>query len=112
MNYVGQIRYETASEPFIFPFTSIHSSPTGWQSLYIYPNETRPVGFTVPHSGAVPTNASTDVALLEDGQFGNAADRSAKWVICPTGQSGIAQLYWEGGEKNTSCDAVKLTPEY
>ena len=47
--YIGDIKYDTYSQPLIltYPlpevgrlsFTSYHASPTGWQNLYIYPAE-------------------------------------------------------------------------
>ncbi|KIW64675.1 hypothetical protein PV04_09593 [Phialophora macrospora] len=58
--YIGQIKYQAYSEPLIvsgaqhdidtLTFQSIHSSPTGWQQMYVTPRQSKPVGFTTPHA--------------------------------------------------------------
>jgi len=61
--WIGNIHLQTYSEPFsvrgLFTFTSYHEVATGEQALFIFPNETQPIQFTVPHGGAVPENATT-----------------------------------------------------
>jgi hypothetical protein len=66
--YIGQIKYQAYAEPLVIgnfsgddngvSFLSIHQSPTGFQQMYIVPDETQPVGFSVPHGGA-PQGVST-----------------------------------------------------
>jgi hypothetical protein len=56
--YIGQIKYQTYSEPLIvsgaqngidtLTFQSIHSSPNGWQQMYVTPRQSKPVGFSTP----------------------------------------------------------------
>jgi hypothetical protein len=80
-------------------FTSFHSSPTGWQNLYIFPNKTKPVGFTTPHSAKVPKGAVTTGFVKEHSNFlyDNGKSSNAKWAVCPVdGQDGTWQLYWNG----------------
>src|SRR5690348_15018955 len=49
--FIGQIKYQIYSEPLIvsgaqngidtITFQSIHSSPTGWQQMYVIPHQSR-----------------------------------------------------------------------
>ncbi|KIY04060.1 uncharacterized protein Z520_00752 [Fonsecaea multimorphosa CBS 102226] len=67
--YIGQIKYQSYSEPLIvsgarngidtITFQSIHSSPTGWQQMYVVPGQSKPVGFSVPH-GSPPAGVRTN----------------------------------------------------
>lgn len=66
--YIGGIKYQSYAEPLVVndfhgndnavTFLSIHSSPTGWQQMYIVPHQSKPVGFSVPHGGS-PAGVST-----------------------------------------------------
>lgn len=66
--YIGEIKYQSYAEPLVVnsfsgsdnsvTFNSIHSSPTGWQQMYIVPHQSQPVGFGVPHGGP-PAGVST-----------------------------------------------------
>jgi len=57
--YIGQIKYQIYSEPLIvsgaangidtLTFQSIHTSPTGWQQMYVVPRQSKPVAFSPPH---------------------------------------------------------------
>jgi hypothetical protein len=66
-------REEASAEPLIltsgFTFTSYHSSPTGWQNMYVTDKTTLShIGFTTPHSGSVPDGATTTGwAFTDDG---------------------------------------------
>jgi len=65
--WIGGIKSETYAEPFLvssgsdsLSFTSYHEVPTGWQDVYLFPNSSQPVGFTVPHgSSSTPEGATT-----------------------------------------------------
>ncbi|KIW86314.1 hypothetical protein Z517_01710 [Fonsecaea pedrosoi CBS 271.37] len=67
--YIGQIKYQSYSEPLIvsggrngvdtLTFQSIHASPTGWQQMYVVPRQSRPVGFSTPH-GSPPAGVRTN----------------------------------------------------
>ncbi|KAF8456852.1 hypothetical protein BDZ91DRAFT_767358 [Kalaharituber pfeilii] len=140
--YIGDIKYQTAAEKFILEkltkivgkytdaesgisFTSFHSSPTGWQNLYIFPttnlgsdfrgnDSTKPVGFTVPHSGSVPTGATTTGFTL------GATDRLLRykdtngWYACPVaGNDRWYQIIYVGGSDSApaACTAVTLKAE-
>jgi hypothetical protein len=66
-------REEASAEPLIltagFAFTSYHSSPTGWQNMYVTDKTTLShLSFTTPHSGSVPDGATTQGwAFTDDG---------------------------------------------
>lgn len=104
--YVGRMTYETYAEPYLVDFsggtyfTSYHAAPTGGQSLYIYANETKPVGFTVPHSAYVPTGAST-TGLDFNGPDGVLAfNGENKFQACQVSAADEAtdsyNVYWVG----------------
>ncbi|OAP62789.1 hypothetical protein AYL99_02016 [Fonsecaea erecta] len=67
--YIGQIKYQSYSEPLIvsgakngidtLTFQSIHTSPTGWQQMYVVPQQSKPVGFSTPH-GSPPSGVRTN----------------------------------------------------
>ncbi|KAF8254037.1 hypothetical protein K440DRAFT_618635 [Wilcoxina mikolae CBS 423.85] len=114
--YIGNAKYDLSSEPLLFDkktaFTSFHASPTGWQNLYIFPNETAPVGFTTPHSMAVPKGAREYGFTDDDKMFkyDSGEGPKAKWAVCPVKeQAGSWQLYWKGGKKLAKdCVCIKL----
>lgn len=96
-------------------FTSIHGVPTGSQRIYIYPVESKPIGFTIPHSGAVPTGASTTGFGEYTGAFsfdrGNGPENL--WKACPVATelapTGSWQIYWDGAATLSDCVAIDLT---
>jgi hypothetical protein len=68
--WLGQIKYQSYSEPLIVSgaglagnadglgFLSIHQAPTGFQDAYIVPHQTQPIGFSTPH-GSPPAGVRT-----------------------------------------------------
>jgi len=120
--YIGNIKYSVCSEPLLLSggnksasFTSIHSTPTGWQNMYIYCEESKPIGFTIPHSGAIPTNASTIGFTECDGllKFDRGNGPEGLWKACPAatelGPTGSWQIYWDGDDMLPDCVEVDLT---
>ena len=106
------MKYDTATEPLYLSsggdgmsFTSFHSSPTGWQTFYIFPTDNKPIGFTVPHSGAIPTGAATTEFSLVNGML--AWRGGMQWQACQTA-SGSYQIYWEGVQGTLGCVPVGL----
>jgi len=102
--WIGGIKSATYSEPFLvqgetgFSFTSWHSVPTGWQELYIFPNETQPVQFTVPHGGSIPEGAVTDgFAWTANGLTLNGENN---FIGCKSSEASSAfdtyEIYWAG----------------
>jgi len=61
--WIGNINRQIYAEPFsvrgLFTFTSYHAVATGEQTLYIFPNKTQPIQFTIPHGGFIPDNATS-----------------------------------------------------
>ncbi|RPB10059.1 hypothetical protein P167DRAFT_537990 [Morchella conica CCBAS932] len=118
--YIGNIKYSTYSESLDLTsggdgasFQSFHSSPTGSQRLYVYPTESKPIGFTVPHSAAVPTGAVTTGITQEGGLFA-VNGISGSWKACKVDESkvqGTWQLYWDGAGtlEAEGCVAVNIT---
>ncbi|KAI5821419.1 hypothetical protein BZA77DRAFT_299518 [Pyronema omphalodes] len=122
--YIGNIKYNTYSEPLLLSglnptygniFTSFHSSPTGWQTFFVYENQTRPISFTVPHSGYVPPGAKTTGFGVFDGRFQLKSNGkiSEKWIACQVPKDMAPydswQILWNGeGKKVDNCKDVKL----
>ncbi|KAF9890564.1 hypothetical protein FE257_005695 [Aspergillus nanangensis] len=49
-------------------YTRQGSPPTAWQNLYVIAGADKPIGLTIPHSGALPDNAKTSgFAMTDDG---------------------------------------------
>jgi hypothetical protein len=81
--YLGGIKYQSYSEPLIvnpppaFPstssltFFSIHSSPTGFQNMYVVPHQSQPIGFSVPHGSAPSGVRTTGFSFAADGGMRN-----------------------------------------
>jgi len=102
--WIGGIKSASYSEPFLvqgesgFAFTSWHSVPTGWQELYIYPNESQPIQFTIPHGGSIPQGAVTDgFAWTANGLTYNGENN---FIGCKSLEASAAfetyQIYWAG----------------
>jgi len=79
--YLGEIKYQTYSEPLVVnsfsgddnsvTFLSIHSSPTGFQQMYVVPHQSQPVGFGVPHGGPPAGVRTTGFSFAADGTLLN-----------------------------------------
>ena len=116
--YLGQIKYQEYSEPLVvsgagvngasdgLSFLSIHSSPTGFQEMYVVPHETQPVGFSVPHGGA-PAGVRT--SGFSFGPGGNLLNNGKNlFYACQNAEQAAIdsyQVWWFGaGEPNgVSC---------
>lgn len=110
--YIGQIKYQTYSEPLVvqgadingaadgLSFISIHSAPTGFQEMYIIPHETQPVGFSVPH-GSPPANVRTTGFTF--GPAGNLLNNGKKlFYACQNAadaEINSYQIWWFGNGK-------------
>ncbi|KAI9730652.1 MAG: hypothetical protein M1818_008134 [Claussenomyces sp. TS43310] len=113
--WIGGIKSEVYSEPFLaqsgqgrLVFTSYHSVPTGWQLVYIYPNETTPVGLTVPHGGAIPQGASSSGFAFDDEGLlkYNGAN---KFFGCQTAVESKLQtyeIYWIGDSEPNGVSCI------
>ncbi|CCX30324.1 hypothetical protein FPQ18DRAFT_313528 [Pyronema domesticum] len=122
--YIGNIKYNTYSEPLLLSglnpqygngFTSFHSSPTGWQTFFVYENQTRPISFTVPHSAYIPAGAATTGFGVFDGNFKLQSNGkiSEKWIACQVSKAATPydswQILWNGeGKTMDNCKDVKL----
>jgi len=115
--FIGQVRYQQDSEPLIITaesgFTSQHQAPTGFTSAYVYPGQTQPIEWTIPHSGLVPEGASTQGFGFTGDLWGVNGTTNA-WVACPVafaedGNWTIAQIWYQGGEVNSACTPVNLS---
>ncbi|EXJ63413.1 uncharacterized protein A1O5_11462 [Cladophialophora psammophila CBS 110553] len=79
--YIGQIKYQTYSEPLIvsgarggsdrITFQSIHSSPTGWQNMYVVPRQSKPIGFSPPHGSAPVGTRTNEFSFTWNGSLQN-----------------------------------------
>jgi hypothetical protein len=79
--YLGGIKYATYSEPLVvanftsqsngISFTSIHASPTGFQQMYIDPQNSKPVGFSIPHGSSPQGVTTTGFSFGDDGSLLN-----------------------------------------
>jgi len=97
-------------------FTSFHATPTGWQSLYVFANESKPIGFTAPHSGFIPAGAQ----LVGFGRHGGKLKLDTgngpveKWVACkvPTKEAPESwKIHWDGKgtlAKTAGCGRISL----
>jgi hypothetical protein len=114
--YFGQARYELWTEPLIIDaesgFLSQHAAPTGFQFAYVYPGQTAPIEYTVPHGPVVPDGAS-QVGFNFTGNLWGVNGTTDKWVACPVtfsadGNWTTAQIYYQDGAVNKSCVPVDL----
>lgn len=113
--WVGDIKSQVYSEPFTSSgrgyiyFTSYHQTPTGGQYAYIFPNDTKPLGLTIPHSSSLPagTNA-TDQAFNCNGSPCSVSPRGNylnfygenKFIGCQDEAAAAIRsykVYWGGG---------------
>ncbi|KAL3465042.1 hypothetical protein BJX64DRAFT_75589 [Aspergillus heterothallicus] len=87
-------------------FTSQHSTPTGWQNVYVVEKEVLPVSLTRPHSGAVPEGASiNDFGVNEEGFFTHAG--KDYFAVDGYGSNPQKTIYWYGSH-NSEYKAVNL----
>ncbi|KAL5339548.1 hypothetical protein BJX70DRAFT_363988 [Aspergillus crustosus] len=74
-------------------FTSEHAIPTGWQNIFVVEKSVSPVGLTRPHSGAVPTGASTlDFGVNDEGYFTHAGQDY--FAVDGYGSNPQKTIYW------------------
>merc|ERR1712110_136758 len=123
--YIGNVKYSTGSEPLLLSggsseygisFTSFHAAPTGWQSMYVFPNASKPIGFTTPHSGSVPAGAQLVGFGSWNGKFklDTGSGPAEKWMACKvpeTEANGSWKIHWDGkGSLATTagCSRVSL----
>ena len=79
--YLGAIKYQSYAEPLVtnnlapgtdgLSFLSIHSSPTGYQQMYVVPHQSEPIGFSVPHGGSPQGVRTTGFSFASDGGLRN-----------------------------------------
>ncbi len=108
--YLGQIKYQTYSEPLIvsganvdgstgngLSFLSIHSAPTGGQEMYLVPHQTQPIGFSVPHGGAPPGVRTTGFGFNNQGVLENNG-RNLFYACQDAEQAALNsyQIWWWG----------------
>jgi len=110
--FFGQIKYQQYSEPLVvsgagvlsenaggLSFLSEHAAPTGWQYMYIYPTETKPVGFTVAHAGGSPPEGAVTTGFYFSGGgpllYG---DENKFWACQNPEQKALStyQVWWNG----------------
>ncbi|KAK1144078.1 hypothetical protein N8T08_005740 [Aspergillus melleus] len=81
-------------------FTSQDGVPTAFQSLYVVDQDTAPLGLTIPHSGAVPTGASTlNFGVNEQGYFTH--DGKPWFAVEGYGSNPEKTIYWYGRHSST-----------
>jgi hypothetical protein len=116
--YLGQIKYQTYSEPLIvsgagvnglgdgLSFQSIHSSPNGQQTAYIVPHQTQPIGFSSPHVNPPAGVRTTGWSFASDGTLlNNGLDL---FYACQNAEQAALHSYevwwWGAGQPNgVSC---------
>ena len=122
--YIGAVKYETYSEPLVtnalsgsasdgLSFLSIHSSPTGWQPMYVVPRQSQPVGFGVPHGGVPQGVRTTGFSFGPRGALLNNGFN--KFYACQDSNLDSLhawQIYWlaAGNPKGLTCKGpIKIT---
>lgn len=75
--------------------------------MLIYPAESKPIGFTNAHSGAVPNGAVT-TGFTQDGSSLLFNDKNM-WKACAVeGSAGTWQIYWDGAATLISCVSIDM----
>lgn len=79
--YLGAVKYQSYAEPLVvnnltssddsLSFLSIHSSPTGFQQMYVVPHVSQPIGFSIPHGGAPAGVRTTGFSFSAGGGLRN-----------------------------------------
>jgi len=105
--FIGQASTDLYSEPFYaayggggIGFTSYHESPTGFTSLFLFPNDTMPVGLTIPHSGGLlPGTRNSGFGFNTDGYltFGGVNN----FIGCTNSVKNSFQIFWLGDLSDT-----------
>ncbi|RMD42131.1 hypothetical protein DV735_g2976, partial [Chaetothyriales sp. CBS 134920] len=110
--YIGQIKYQTYSEPLVvtnpvepiasagLSFTSIHSVPTGWQNAYVVEGENQPLWFSVPHASPPAGAITTGFGFGAQGALG--IDGVNRFYVCQDDALDAIstfQVYWFGAEQ-------------
>lgn len=111
--WLGQIKYQSYSEPLVVSgadssdstsdglvFQSIHADPNGYQSAYIVPHVTGPVGFSSPHATAPQGVRTTGWAFNGGGNLINNGQNL--FYACQNAeQAAISsyQIWWWGAGK-------------
>ncbi len=112
--WIGDVRYQQESEPLIMSlkngsieFLSIHSSPTGSQSLLYSSKETVPLNLTTPHGPSIGNMNATGFEIIK----GNLTiDGKQSWTACNgTGQEDSMQINWQVGPLSDNCVAINIT---
>jgi hypothetical protein len=102
--WIGDIKSQTYAEPFISSanggiyFTSFHSTPTGGQSAYIFANESKPLGLTIPHSTSYPQGVITTGITFNSGGYLNFNGEN-KFIGCQDETAAAIRsykIYWGG----------------
>lgn len=76
--------------------------------MLIFPDESKPIGFTIPHSMAIPAGA-TATGFSQDGTS-LLFNAEKKWKACPVAEAaGTWQIYWDGAACLTDCVTIDLT---
>ncbi|KAJ5949873.1 hypothetical protein N7454_001457 [Penicillium verhagenii] len=76
-------------------FTSKSETPTGFQTLYMIPNDVEPIAFTVPHSGAMPQGANmTGFGANAKGLFTHGG--KAWFAVDGYGDQEAKEIFWYG----------------
>ncbi|KAI9753367.1 MAG: hypothetical protein M4579_005192 [Chaenotheca gracillima] len=97
--WIGGIKSQIYSEPLLLTgndglaFTSWHSAPTGFQDVVLYPNETKPVTFTVPHGGAAPPEGAVTSGFQFDGSLILNFKGENKFIGCQDADMEQLQTY-------------------
>jgi hypothetical protein len=116
--WIGQIKYQSYSEPLIvsgadvagnadgLSFLSIHSAPTGFQDAYIVPHQTQPIGFSIPLGSPPPGVRTTGWAFDGNGILTNNGYNL--FYACQNAEQAAINSYqiwwWGAGEPNgVSC---------
>ncbi|RPB19366.1 hypothetical protein L211DRAFT_794326 [Terfezia boudieri ATCC MYA-4762] len=118
--WIGDAKTDYSSEPFIFAkgttgsssisFTSWHGVPTGWQNMWVYPNDMKPPGFTSPHSAFIPPGADAfNFTIGTNKRF--RYKNTNRWFACPNAaKPKYYQIIYVGGSNKApkECTAVAL----
>jgi hypothetical protein len=72
--------------------------------MYIFPDQSKQIGFTIPHSGAVPNGAAVTGFSSEGGELAYGGEK--KWAACDVGE-GSYGIIWDGANEG-KCTPVVL----
>lgn len=113
--YIGQIKYQTYSEPLVvsgamvspdtnggISFLSQHQAPTGWQYAYVTPGQTSPLQFTVAHAGGTPPQGGVTTGFSFSGGGPLLFRGKNKFYACQSPDLAAInsyQIWWKGGSQ-------------